>query len=102
MRVGILQKIEQTVDERAIAPIHLTQIQLQYDDKDAKTVVQVIMVIEQPFEEDETTYLLKSETNKKHLLKALENVEKGKLIFVNLDEYEKIVFETQTSKIEED
>lgn len=62
------------------------------------------MLVEPPSEEDETTYLLKSETNKKHLLKALENVKKGNLIFVNLDEdeYEKIVFEPQTYKIEED
>ncbi|MEH2383124.1 MAG: hypothetical protein V7K27_30280 [Nostoc sp.] len=60
------------------------------------------MLIEPPFEEDETTYLLKSETNKKHLIKALENVEKGNLIFVNLDEHEKIVFEPQTYEIEED
>ncbi|MEH1781416.1 hypothetical protein [Nostoc sp.] len=60
------------------------------------------MLVEPPSEEDETTYLLKSETNKKHLLKALENVEKGNLIFVNLDEYEKIVFEPQTYKIEDD
>ncbi|MEH1767968.1 hypothetical protein [Nostoc sp.] len=60
------------------------------------------MLVEPPSEEDETTYLLKSETNKKYLLKALENVEKGNLVFVNLDEYEKIVFESQTYKIEED
>lgn len=80
---------------------HLCQIQLQYAGKDAKTFVQVIMLVEPPSEEDETTYLLKSETNKKHLLKALENVEKGNLIFVNLDEYEKNVFEPQTYKIKE-
>ncbi|MEH2112866.1 hypothetical protein [Nostoc sp.] len=53
------------------------------------TVVEVIILVEIPTEEDETTYLLKSETNKKHLLKALENVEKGNLIYFNLDEYEK-------------
>ncbi|MHC5823865.1 MAG: hypothetical protein ACYT04_50530, partial [Nostoc sp.] len=53
------------------------------------TVVEVIVLVETPTEEDETTYLLKSETNKKHLLKALENVEKGNLIYVDLDEYEK-------------
>jgi transposase, IS5 family len=35
------------------------------------------------------TYFFKLETNKKHLLKALENVEKGNLIYVDLDEYEK-------------
>ncbi|MEH2028070.1 hypothetical protein [Nostoc sp.] len=60
--------------------------------KYAKIFVQVIMLVEPPSEEDETTYLLKSETNKKHLIKALENVEKGNLIFCNLDEYEKIIF----------
>ncbi|MGJ5628789.1 hypothetical protein [Nostoc sp. CALU 1950] len=60
------------------------------------------MLVEPPSEEDETTYLLKSETNKKHLLKALENLEKGNLIFVNLNEYEKVAFESQTYKIEED
>ncbi|MEH2242587.1 hypothetical protein [Nostoc sp.] len=86
----------------AITPIHLTQIQLQYTEKHTKTFVQVIMLVEPTSEEDETTYLLKSETNKKHLLKALENVEKGNLIFVDLDEYEKIVFKPQTYKIEED
>ncbi|MCC5631042.1 hypothetical protein LC613_24845 [Nostoc sphaeroides CHAB 2801] len=60
------------------------------------------MLVEPPSEEDETTYLLKSETNKKHLIKALENVKKGNLVFVNLDEYEKIVFESQTYEFEED
>ncbi|MEI1377107.1 hypothetical protein PQG02_10575 [Nostoc sp. UHCC 0926] len=59
------------------------------------------MLVKPPSEEDETTYLLKSETNKKHPLKALENVEKGNIIFVKLDKYEKIVFELQTYKIEE-
>ncbi|MEH1972126.1 MAG: hypothetical protein V7L02_02655 [Nostoc sp.] len=58
------------------------------------------MLVEPPSEEDETTYLLKLEINKKHLLKALENVEKGNLIFANLDEYEKFLFESQTYKIE--
>lgn len=52
-------------------------------------VVEVIVLVEPSTEEDETTYLLKSEANKKHLLKALENVEQGNLIYVNLDEYEK-------------
>ncbi|WP_375477716.1 hypothetical protein [uncultured Nostoc sp.] len=60
------------------------------------------MLVEPPSEEDKTTYLLKSETNKKHRIKALENVKKGNLVFVNLDEYEKIVFEPHTYKIEED
>ncbi|MEH1842543.1 MAG: hypothetical protein V7L20_28385 [Nostoc sp.] len=51
-------------------------------------VVEVIVLVEIPGE-DETTYLLKSQTNKKHLFKALENVEKGNLVYVDLDEYEK-------------
>ncbi|MEH2422694.1 MAG: hypothetical protein V7K48_17785 [Nostoc sp.] len=53
------------------------------------TIVEVIVLVEPSVEEDETTYLLKSETNKKHLLTALENVEKRGLIYVDLDEYEK-------------
>ncbi|MBD2501437.1 type II toxin-antitoxin system Phd/YefM family antitoxin [Anabaena azotica] len=53
------------------------------------TVVEVIVLVESPTQEDETTYLMKSEANKKHLLQAVENVEKGNLIYVDLDEYEK-------------
>ncbi|MBD2534473.1 hypothetical protein H6G97_35255 [Nostoc flagelliforme FACHB-838] len=53
------------------------------------TIVEVIVLVEPSIEEDETTYLLKSEVNRKHLLKALENVQKGNLIYVDLDEYEK-------------
>lgn len=52
-------------------------------------VVEVIVLVESPIEEDETTYLMKSEQNKKHLLKALGNVDKGNLIYVDLAEYEK-------------
>lgn len=51
-------------------------------------VVEVIVLVEPPTE-DETTYLLKSKANKKYLLKALENVEQGNLIYVDIDEYEK-------------
>jgi antitoxin YefM len=51
-------------------------------------LIEVIVLVESKIE-DETTYLLKSEANKKHLLKALENVEQGNLIYVDLDEYEK-------------
>lgn len=53
------------------------------------TVVEVIVLVEPQTEEDDTTYLMKSEANKKHLLKAIENVDKGNLIYVDLDEYEK-------------
>ena len=52
------------------------------------TNVEVIVLVDQVIE-DETTYLLKSKSNKEHLLKAIENVEKGNLIYVDLDEYEK-------------
>jgi antitoxin YefM len=52
------------------------------------TVVEVIVLVEPQTEEDDTTYLLKSEANKKHLLKAMENVDKKNLIYVDLDEYE--------------
>jgi antitoxin YefM len=47
------------------------------------------VLVDQETVEDETSYLLKSEPNKKHLLKAIENVAKGNLIYVDLDEYEK-------------
>lgn len=52
------------------------------------TLVEVIVLVEPPTKEDETTYLMKSEANKKHLLQAMENVDKGNLIYVDLDEYE--------------
>ena len=53
------------------------------------TVVEVIVLVDLAIEEDETTYLLQSTANKKYLLQAIENVEKGNLIYVDLDEYEK-------------
>ncbi|AUT04063.1 hypothetical protein CLI64_28835 [Nostoc sp. CENA543] len=65
------------------------KIELSTTELPEGTIVEVIVLVEQPTEEDETTYLLKSEANKKHLFKALENVEKGNLIYVDLDEYEK-------------
>jgi antitoxin YefM len=34
-------------------------------------------------------HVLKSKANKEHLLKAMENVEKGNLVDVDLDEYQK-------------
>ncbi|KZL51627.1 hypothetical protein A2T98_01190 [Nodularia spumigena CENA596] len=65
------------------------KIELSTTELPEGTVVEVIVLFEQPTEDDETTYLMKSEANKTHLLKALENVEKGNLIYVDLDEYEK-------------
>jgi antitoxin YefM len=62
------------------------------------TVVEVIIMVEQvkPVKqivpEDETTYLLSSEANKNRLLNAMENVEKGNMIYVDVDEYEKNSF----------
>jgi antitoxin YefM len=65
------------------------KIELSTTELPEGTVVEVIVLVEQQTEEDETTYLLKSEVNKKHLLRALKNVEQGNLIYVDLDEYEK-------------
>ncbi|MEH1942982.1 MAG: hypothetical protein V7L01_22555 [Nostoc sp.] len=65
------------------------RIELSATELPEGTVVEVIVLIEPSTEEDETNYLLKSETNKNHLLKALENVAAGNLIYVDLDEYEK-------------
>ena len=65
------------------------KIELSTTELPAGTVVEVIILVESPSEEDETTYLLKSEANKQHLLKAMESVDKGNLIYVDLDEYEK-------------
>ncbi|MEH2438404.1 MAG: hypothetical protein V7K25_30105 [Nostoc sp.] len=61
------------------------KIELSTTELPEGTVVEVIVLIETPIEEDETTYLLKSEANKKHLLEALDNVQRGNLIYLNLD-----------------
>ena len=53
------------------------------------TSVEVIIVNNSVELEDETTYLLKSEANKKHLLEAIENVKQGKVISIDLEDYEK-------------
>ncbi len=52
------------------------------------TLVEIIMLVESEIE-DETTYLLKSKANKKHLMEAIENVKQGNLIEVDLNELEK-------------
>ena len=52
------------------------------------TLVEVIVLVEPPTQEDETAYLLRSPANKQQLLRALDDVKQGNLIFVDLDEYE--------------
>jgi len=51
--------------------------------------VEVIIVNNSTEIEDETTYLLKSEANKKQLLESIENVRQGKIVSINLEDYEK-------------
>jgi antitoxin YefM len=64
------------------------KIELSATELPEGAVVEVIVLVEPQTEEDDTTYLMKSSANKKHLLKAMENVDKGNLIYVDLDEYE--------------
>ncbi|MDF5726353.1 MAG: hypothetical protein PUP91_39120 [Rhizonema sp. PD37] len=64
------------------------KIELSATELPEGTVVEVIVLVPAT-SEDETTYLLKSKANKTRLLKAMENVDKGNLIYVDLDEYEK-------------
>ena len=52
------------------------------------TLVEVIVLVESLEEDDETDYWLRSQANKKQLLEALENVKQGKVVTVDLDEYE--------------
>lgn len=66
----------------------VSKIELSATELAEGTVVESDVLVEPPTEEDDTTYLMKSEANKKHLLKAMENVDKGNLIYVDLDEYE--------------
>ena len=65
------------------------KVELSVPELPEGTVVEVILLVDSTIEEDETAYLLKSEANKKHLIQALENVKKGKLIYLDIDEYEK-------------
>ncbi|NCO73859.1 MAG: hypothetical protein GW856_01120 [Cyanobacteria bacterium] len=51
--------------------------------------VEVIIVNHSVEMEDETTYLLKSEANKKQLLESIENVKQGNIVSINLEYYEK-------------
>lgn len=51
--------------------------------------VEVIIINDSMEIEDETTYLLKSEANKKQLLESIENVKQGKIVSINLEDYEK-------------
>ncbi|MGK7934150.1 MAG: hypothetical protein AB4041_22355 [Microcystaceae cyanobacterium] len=53
------------------------------------SLVEVIVLVENSSQEDETDYLFRSPANKKQLLDALDNVRKGNIMSVNLDEYEK-------------
>ncbi len=64
------------------------KIELSITEFEEGTVVEVIVFAEPQIEEDATTYLFKSEANKKRLLEAIENVKKGNLIYVDLDKYE--------------
>ncbi len=50
--------------------------------------VEVIIVNNSTEIEDETTYLLKSEANKKQLLESIKNVKQGKIVSINLEDYE--------------
>jgi len=65
------------------------KIELSETELTEGTVVEVIVLVEADTAEDETEYLLRSKANKKQLLDALENVKKGRVVAIDLDEYEK-------------
>ena len=71
------------------------RVELPTTELEEGTIVEVIVLVEQVkpvkkiVSEDETSYLLSSETNKNRLLNAIENVEKGNIIYVDIDEYAK-------------
>lgn len=77
-----------TIKQKAIVgkngKIELTETELAEG-----SVVEVIILVESSPEKDETDYLLSSPANKKQLLEALENAKQGRIISVDLDEYEK-------------
>jgi antitoxin YefM len=74
------------------------RVELPTTELEEGTIVEVIILVEQVkpvkhiVSENETTYLLSSEANKNRLLNAIENVEKGNIIYVDVDEHEKNSF----------
>lgn len=74
---------------RRKAIVNKGKVELSVPELSEGTEVEIILLVESKLEEDETTYLLKSEANKKHLLRAMENVKQGKTIYVDINEYEK-------------
>jgi antitoxin YefM len=87
LKIGVNKIMLSGIKQKAIVGKN-GKIELSTTELPEGTVVEVIVLVEQANEEDETAYLLKSETNKKHLLAALENVNQGNLIYVDLDEYD--------------
>ncbi|AEI50398.1 hypothetical protein [Runella slithyformis] len=50
----------------------------------------VTIVLEDESDEDETTYLLKSEANRTRLMQSLENARQGNTIMPDLEEFRKL------------
>lgn len=71
------------------AVVNQGKVELSVPELPEGTVVEIIVLVDPTVEEDETAYLLKSEANKKHLVRAIENVKQGNLIYIDIDEYEK-------------